>query len=111
MLQSQARSRLLAYANVFVIPLIRTNATIFKKGKNRISPPKSPKTIADMVLPPKLLTRKRVVTAMLDNSTIKRLHAMKTNVFVSELERQIDDSGSCSQLVFEECLRLLVDIK
>ena len=46
---------------------------------------------------------------MLDNSTVERLRAMKMNAFASELERQIEDSGSYSQLGFEERLGLLVD--
>ena len=46
---------------------------------------------------------------MLDNSTVERLRAMKINAFASELERQLEDSGSYSQLGFEERLGLLVD--
>ena len=46
---------------------------------------------------------------MLDNSTIERLRAMKMNAFASELERQLEDTGSYSQLGFEERLGLLVD--
>ena len=46
---------------------------------------------------------------MLDNSTVERLRAMKMNAFASELERQLEDSGSYSQLGFEERLGLLVD--
>ena len=46
---------------------------------------------------------------MLDNSTVERLRAMKMNAFASELERQLEDAGSYSQLGFEERLGLLVD--
>ena len=34
------------------------------------------------------------------NNTIERLRAMKMNAFASELERQISDSDSYSQLGF-----------
>ena len=43
------------------------------------------------------------------NNTIERLRAMKMNAFASELERQISDSDSYSQLGFEDRLALLVD--
>ena len=46
---------------------------------------------------------------MLDNATIERLKAMKMNAFAAELERQLEDSESYSQLGFEERLGLLVD--
>ena len=46
---------------------------------------------------------------MLDNNTVVRLRAMKMNAFATELERQLEDSGSYSQLGFEERLGLLVD--
>ena len=36
--------------------------------------------------------------AMLDNATIERLKAMKMNAFAAELERQLEDSESYSQL-------------
>ena len=62
-----------------------------------------------MALPVEPLTGRRAVTAMLDNSTVERLRAMKINAFASELERQLEDSGSYSQLGFEERLGLLVD--
>lgn len=46
---------------------------------------------------------------MIDNSTIDRLRTMKMNAFASELERQLTDNASYSQLGFEERLGLLVD--
>lgn len=46
---------------------------------------------------------------MLDNSTIERLRSMKMNAFASELERQLEDNNSYSQLGFEDRLGLLVD--
>ena len=46
---------------------------------------------------------------MLDNNTIERLRAMKMNAFATELEHQLEDSESYSQLGFEERLGLLVD--
>ena len=46
---------------------------------------------------------------MLDNATIERLKAMKMNAFAAELERQLEDSESYSQIGFEERLGLLVD--
>lgn len=46
---------------------------------------------------------------MLDNNTIEHLRAMKMSAFASELERQLKDSDSYSQLSFEERLGLLVD--
>ena len=51
---------------------------------------------------------RRVVTAMINN-TIERLRTMKMNSFASELERQMEDKDSYSQLGFEERLTLLVD--
>lgn len=47
--------------------------------------------------------------AVMLNNTIERLRAMKMNAFASELERQIEDSESYNQLVFEDRLALLVD--
>ena len=46
---------------------------------------------------------------MLNNSTVERLRAMRMNAFAAELERQLSDSESYSQLGFEERLGLLVD--
>lgn len=46
---------------------------------------------------------------MLDNSTVERLRAMKMNAFASELERQLEDTGSYSQLGFDERFELLAD--
>ena len=46
---------------------------------------------------------------MLNNSTLERLRAMKLNAFAAELERQLSDTESYSQLGFEERLGLLVD--
>lgn len=43
------------------------------------------------------------------NNTIERLRAMKMSAFASELERQMEDSNSYSQLGFEDRLALLVD--
>ena len=43
------------------------------------------------------------------NNTIEHLRTMKMNSFASELERQMEDKDSYSQLGFEERLTLLVD--
>ena len=43
------------------------------------------------------------------NNTIERLRAMRMTSFASELERQMEDKASYSQLGFEERLALLVD--
>lgn len=43
------------------------------------------------------------------NNTIERLRIMKMNAFASELERQLEDHDSYSQLGFEDRLTLLVD--
>ena len=43
------------------------------------------------------------------NNIIERLRAMKMNAFASELERQLEDNESYSQLGFEERLGLLID--
>lgn len=43
------------------------------------------------------------------NNTIERLRAMKISAFASELERQMEDASSYSQLGFEDRLALLVD--
>lgn len=56
-----------------------------------------------------LLTLRRAMTQILDNSTIERLREMHLNAFASELEFQISNTESYSQLGFEERLGLLVD--
>lgn len=61
-----------------------------------------------MALPAALPTGRRVVTEMLNN-TIERLRVMKMNAFANELERQLEDNDSYSQLGFEDRLALLID--
>lgn len=61
-----------------------------------------------MALHAVLHTGRRAMTAML-NKTIERLRVMKMNAFASELERQLKDISSYSQLVFEDRSALLVD--
>lgn len=58
-----------------------------------------------MVLP---TTAERAVTEMIDNSTLERLREMKMNGFAAELENQLKDNGTYTNLSFEERLGLLV---
>ena len=46
---------------------------------------------------------------MIDNSTLERLREMKMNGFAAELENQLKDNGTYTNLSFEERLGLLVD--
>ena len=78
-------------------PSVRTISTILKNSKEE----KKPEPVA-------LPIGRRAVTAMINN-TIERLRTMKMNSFASELERQMEDKASYSQLGFEERLTLLVD--
>ena len=43
------------------------------------------------------------------NNTIERLRIMKMNALAAELERQLEDTESYSQIGFEDRLTLLVD--
>lgn len=45
---------------------------------------------------------------MIDNSTLERLREMKMNGFAAELENQLKDNGTYTNLSFEERLGLLV---
>ena len=51
---------------------------------------------------------RKAVAVMLTN-TIERLRAMRMSTFDSELERQMEDTGSYGQLGVEDRLALLVD--
>ena len=59
-----------------------------------------------MVLP---TTAERVVTEMIDNSTLERLREMKMNGFAAELENQLKDNETYTNLSFEERIGILVD--